>query len=268
MSGGSGRSRAGGDGDWVYAPEVLPLSLCDYPGEPAIVVFFSGCNYRCGYCQNWKLRTQEESHRTDLRRILEFLGGSKTVCACKVTGGEPLLQLDPLKRIAARAKSLGLRFGVDTNGTMPERLSEMLPLLDLVSIDIKTSLDDSEYEKVTGVPEPRSRKVVESIRLALSSEAYVDLRMVIIPGVNDAPRIARSVAAKLKELGYDNKADKGEARFTLVEFVPENAGCEEYSKMRNPSVGELKALARLIDLRNVRVTHRALGHSVKLEEIP
>ncbi len=271
-SGGRGRGGGGDSGggvceDEVYAPEITYLSLCDYPGEPAIVIFFSGCNYRCGYCQNWKIREQERPHLARIDRIERILEGGKMVTACKVTGGEPLLQLGALMRIARKAKSLGYKFGIDTNGSFPERLSAMLPMLDLVSIDVKTALNEPEYTKVTGVDHPMVSRVVESIRAALASCAFVDLRMVVIPGVNDRLEIARSIGEDLGRLGYREKASAGGACFTLAEFVPENAGSREYAAMRNPSVDELVKLAEALQLPNVRITHRALGHCVSMEKI-
>ncbi|MEN3051459.1 MAG: radical SAM protein [Candidatus Methanosuratincola petrocarbonis] len=267
--GGKGRGSDLGAGSKAeaYAPEIMPLSLCDFPGEPAIVIFFSGCNYRCGYCQNWKIREQDRSHLTRIDRIEQVLEGGKLISACKVTGGEPLLQPEALMRIAKKARSLGYKFGIDTNGTLPERLREMLPLLDLVSIDIKTALNDLEYRKVAGVDRPMVDRVVESIRIALASSAFVDLRMVVIPGVNDSLEVIRSIGQDLSRMGYGDKASAGGASFTLVEFVPENAGSREYSMIRNPSVEELARLAKAVGLRNVRVSHRALGYCVSVEKI-
>ncbi|MEM4658814.1 MAG: radical SAM protein [Candidatus Methanosuratincola sp.] len=260
-------SGRGAESEEVYAPEVVHLSLCDYPGEPAIVIFFSGCNYRCGYCQNWRIREQDRSHLTKLERIERLLEGGRLVAACKVTGGEPLLQPDALIRLAKKARSLGYKFGIDTNGTFPDRLLEMLPMLDLVSIDVKTALNDLEYKKVTGVENPMVVRVVESIRIALASSAFVDLRMVVIPGVNDSLEIVRSIGQDLNRMGYLEKASAGGASFTLVEFVPENAGSKEYAAMRSPSVDELLRLGRAMPVRNVRVSHRALGYCVSIERI-
>lgn len=270
-SGGRGKDKdaagCGGNEEAAYAPEIMHLSLCDYPGEPAIVIFFSGCNYRCGYCQNWKIREQDRSHLTRIDRIERLLEGGRMVTACKVTGGEPLLQLGALMRIAKKAKSLGYRFGIDTNGTFPERLRAVLPMLDLVSIDVKTALNDLEYRKVTGVDNPMVDRVVESIRIALASAAFVDLRMVVIPGVNDSPEVVRSIGRDLSRMGYGERASAGGASFTLVEFVPENAGSMEYASMRSPSVEELVMLAKAAGLSNVRVSHRALGYCVSIEKI-
>lgn len=249
----------------VYAPEVVPLSLCDYIGEPACVVFFSGCNNACGYCQNSRLMKVQEEQLVDLDVIEESIKRNKLISACKVTGGEPLLQPDALAELGRFVKSLDLKFGIDTNGTLPQPLNGVLPLLDLISIDVKTALNREAYSRITGIPNPCVEKVSESLSAVLSSNAYCDVRMVVIPGVNDSGDIIRSVAGSLRSLGYEEKASKGEASFTLTEFIPEFAFQEEFRKIRNPTSDELRSLALSSDLTNVRVTHRVLGFFQKVE---
>jgi hypothetical protein len=88
--------------------------------------------------------------------------------------------------------------------------------------------------------------------------------MVVIPGVNDSGEVIRSVAGSLRSLGYEAKACKGEASFTLAEFIPEFAFQEEFRKIRNPTSDELRSLALSSGLTNARVTHRVLGFFQKV----
>lgn len=250
----SGREKVG-----VYAPEIIPLSLCDYPGEPACVIFFSGCNYDCGYCQNWRLKRRSEEHLIDLDILKESLQKNRLVSACKVTGGEPLLQPNALRELALFAKSLGLKFGIDTNGSLPWALRDLLPLLDLVSLDLKTTLEEAEYRRMTSSPAPCPGAVKESLRLLLASGAYADLRMVVLPGFNDSESVVLAVARTLGEEGYGEKAKAGKASFTFAEFIPENAAAEELRCVRNPSVEMLCHLARISGLDKVRISHRVVG---------
>ena len=243
----------------VYAGEIVPLSLSDYFGEPTCVIFFSGCNFECGYCQNWRLKKASEEHLTDIETIKNALMENKLVTACKVTGGEPLLQLDALLEIGRFVKSIGLKFGIDTNGSLPESLAKILPLLDLVSIDIKTELEEKEYRKVTGLTSPPVSAVIKSLEVAIRSDVYLELRMVVIPGYNDSVDTVRSISETLRDLGYEEKALKGKACFNLIEFVPENAFDEDFRRIKNPSVSLLRELALASGLRNVRISHRGLG---------
>ena len=243
----------------VYAPEIIPLSLCDYPGEPSCVIFFSGCNFDCGYCQNWRLKLHSEAHLIDLEILKECLRKNRLVGACKVTGGEPLLQAGALKELGLFAKSLGLKFGIDTNGSLPGALEDLLPILDLVSLDIKTALRDEEYTRITGSPDSCTKAVNESLKMLLASGAYADLRMVIVPGFNDSESVILSVAESLRKAGYAEKAVQGKASLTFAEFVAENAGAEGLRHLKNPSAEDLRRLARTSRLERVRILHGATG---------
>jgi pyruvate formate lyase activating enzyme len=250
----------------VYAPEMIPLSLSDYRGEPACVIFFSGCNYKCGYCHNWVLQEKKEEHLVEVERLKDEIRKNNLITACKVSGGEPLLQPEALMELGQFAKSIGLKFGIDTNGTLPKDLASIMGLLDLVSLDIKTALDEVEYGKVSGVERACVEEVKESLRLVLTSKVYADLRMVVIPGWNDSERIVSSVAASLKDAGYLEKASQGEASLTLMEFVPENARLEALRGTANTPAGTLKAIASAMHLPRTHVTHRVLGNFVPAEQ--
>ena len=130
----------------------LPLSLCDYPGRVAAVVFTQGCNFRCPWCHNGHLlpmagdpstRVSEEAVVSILRERRNKLGG------VVVSGGEPTLQL-ALPRFLRRIKALGLDIKLDTNGSNPDVLRQLLKdrLLDYIAMDVKAPWH--KYETLTG----------------------------------------------------------------------------------------------------------------------
>lgn len=243
----------------VYAEDITPLSLSDYIGEPACVIFLSGCNFDCGYCQNWRLKTRSEEKAVDIEKIKAIISQNSLITACKITGGEPLLQIESVLEIGSFVKSLGLKFGIDTNGSLPDPLAKVLPLLDLVSIDVKAALEKDAYRKITGLQHPPLQSIIKSLELAMKSNAFVDLRMVVIPGYNEDTETIKSIAKTLRGIGYEEKASEGKASLTLVEFVPENARDETFRKIKNPSVQLLRSIANESGLKGVRITHRALG---------
>jgi len=131
----------------------VPLSLCDYPGRVAAVVFTQGCNYRCPWCHNGHLlpltadplkRVSEESVLAVLEERRNRLGG------VVVSGGEPTLQV-ALPRFLRRLKALGLDVKLDTNGSHPAVLRQLLAdrLLDYVAMDVKAPWD--RYAALTGM---------------------------------------------------------------------------------------------------------------------
>lgn len=118
------------------------LTLLDYPGNVACTVFSCGCNFRCPYCHNASLVTGSESGlELDFAGLLAFLekriGILDGVC---FTGGEFLLHPDAVDATAA-AKALGYRVKVDTNGSFPGALKELIDAgsVDYVAMDIKGS---------------------------------------------------------------------------------------------------------------------------------
>ncbi len=128
------------------------LTLLDFPGRVAAIVFTGGCNFRCPFCQNSSLvlapqsvpEIDEEEFRDFLRRRRGLLDG---IC---VTGGEPTLHAD-LPKFLASIKEAEYLVKLDTNGTNPAMLESLLEdgLLDYVAMDIKAG--PKNYARVCGL---------------------------------------------------------------------------------------------------------------------
>lgn len=119
---------------------MLKLSLCDYPGTPAIVVFLQGCNFNCPFCHNRQLLpTLNTPQQLSMKEVIEYLKKrSKTVSAVVVSGGEPTVQSDLILFIE-KIKTLGYRVKLDTNGSRPEDVCNLIrhSLIDYIAMDIK-----------------------------------------------------------------------------------------------------------------------------------
>ena len=131
----------------------VPLSLCDYPGRVAAVVFTQGCNFRCPWCHNGHLLplTPDASTRVDEAQVLSVLEERRTrLGGLVVTGGEPTLQAG-LPRFLRAVKTLGLDIKLDTNGSHPEVLRHLLSehLLDFIAMDVKAPW--AKYAVLTGM---------------------------------------------------------------------------------------------------------------------
>jgi pyruvate formate lyase activating enzyme len=131
---------------------LLKFSLIDYPGKVAAVVFTQGCNYRCPFCHNPEL-VLPESFNTPIpvEDVMAFLAQRRgQLQGVVITGGEPTLH-DDLKDVIRRIKAMGFLVKLDTNGSRPDMLVDILneKLVDLVAMDIKSSLQG--YCKATGV---------------------------------------------------------------------------------------------------------------------
>ena len=121
---------------------IQKLTLLDYPEHVACTIFTGGCNFRCPFCHNALLVTENfGSSKLSEDEILSFLkkriGILDGVC---ITGGEPLLNSD-IGDFLKKIKELGYPVKLDTNGSFPERLEALIDekLVDYVAMDIKNS---------------------------------------------------------------------------------------------------------------------------------
>ena len=128
------------------------LTLLDYPGKLAAIIFLGGCNFRCPFCQNSSLvlaphtlpPITPEEFSNFLKKRSGILDG---IC---VTGGEPTLHAN-LPDLFRQIKDAGYLAKLDTNGTNPEMLEYLIneKLVDYVAMDIKAG--PSNYANVCGL---------------------------------------------------------------------------------------------------------------------
>ena len=131
---------------------LIKFTLIDFPGRPAAVVFTQGCNFRCRYCHNPELVYPHMfAEPVAMEEIYSFLKRRQgTLEGVVVSGGEPTLHED-LPAFMADLKAMGYATKLDTNGTRPDMLRELLDkkLLDYIAMDIKAPLE--KYSLITGV---------------------------------------------------------------------------------------------------------------------
>lgn len=146
----------------------LPLSLCDYPGKMAAVVFTQGCNFRCPYCHNGALLTAHSETAIAVSDVLASLHSRrKFLDGVVISGGEPTLHAD-LADFLVAVRSMGYAVKLDTNGSRPKVLRDLFDrkLLDFVAMDVKAPL--SRYEVLAGIAVETS-VICESIDLIAES---------------------------------------------------------------------------------------------------
>ena len=146
----------------------VPLSLCDYPGRVASVVFTQGCNFRCPWCHNAHL-IPAAAPGLSVEAVLAHLETRRTrVDSVVVTGGEPMLHA-ALPDFLRSVKALGLKVKLDTNGSRPSGLRGVIAegLVDFIAMDIKAPWD--RYAELTGLDVCDVDAVRESAKLIASS---------------------------------------------------------------------------------------------------
>lgn len=171
-------------------------SLVDYPGKPCAVLFTQGCNFRCPYCHNPQLvdpaRFEEPLNPETVGAFLDRRQGQLE--AVTLSGGEPTLQPD-LAGTAAALRQRGFAVKLDTNGSSPRVLGELLSrgLLDFVAMDLKAP--PGRYSEIAGVA-VNEDAITQSTRLIRESGVDHEFRTTWIPGLlsgNDIVSIARTI---------------------------------------------------------------------------
>jgi len=164
-------------------------TLIDYPGHIACTVFTYPCNFRCPFCHNPELVVSEcEGPSLAESEFFKFLksrqGKLEGVC---ITGGEPTLHKD-LPAFIKHIKKLGFKVKLDTNGSNPEMLKDLIEkkLLDYVAMDVKNAYN---YYPETVAAEINVDKVAESIKLILQNKIDYELRTTVVPGLHNKERM-------------------------------------------------------------------------------
>ena len=156
-----------------------PTSLLDYPDKISAIIWTVGCNFRCPFCYNKDI-VLGKSGTVSEEDILAFLKKRKGMLeALAVTGGEPLMQKD-LADFLEKVKKLDYLVKLDTNGTFPEKLKELIDkrLVDYVAMDVKAP--KKKYDKLSGI-KTDVKKIQKSIDIIKNSGIEYEFRTTFIP---------------------------------------------------------------------------------------
>jgi len=104
-----------------------------YRGSEQIFIRFYGCNIHCSFCDT---RLTSYSEKTVEEVLTDILSLSEC-SSISLTGGEPLIQVDFVKALAARLKGCGKTVYLETNGIMDENLKEVIDFVDIIAMDFK-----------------------------------------------------------------------------------------------------------------------------------
>lgn len=187
----------------------MKTSMLDYPGKLSACIFLSKCNFHCPYCHNVEL-VLDDTRLTpfDNDMIFNYLRKKrKWIDGVVISGGEPTLHAG-LPELCQQIKEIGYSVKLDTNGTNPKMLKDLIEkkLVDYVAIDIKSSKE--KYDKATSVKVDLS-KIDESIKILLNGNIDYEFRTTVLPGIvdeDDIPKIGEWI--------------KGAKKYYLQQFVP------------------------------------------------
>ena len=213
---------------------LQPCSLQDFPGKVAAVVFARGCNLRCPYCHNPQLSDLSRAGQNlSEDEFFAFLTDRKgKLSGVVVSGGEPTLQAD-LPRFLEKIRDMGFAVKLDTNGTRPDMLAELLTrrLVDYVAMDLKAP--PARYRDATG-GRASFEDVLRSAGMVASMPGY-EFRTTLVPGLvsaGDLPEI-------LGRIGHVK-------RYAIQRFRPGKTLSPEYSGLAPYPAGYAERAAELV----------------------
>ena len=211
----------------------------DYPGKMGVIVFTPGCNFRCGFCHNPEL-VEENIGEIDIDVLLKNIknrteaGWYQGVC---ISGGEPCLH-PGLVDFCKKLKEIGVSVKLDTNGSIPSVLRELLnsELVDYIAMDVKAPKE--KYNEIANTSVDIDA-IEESIGIVKECPVY-EFRATVLPFMNEKD---------FEEIGKwitNNESDKVRL-FTLQQFNPKNTLDASFMKLVPKSKGEIEKLGELMN---------------------
>ena len=180
----------------------VSLSTVDVLGHTSSVIFLPFCNLKCYWCQNKDLVKGNVLRFLTEEELKVLLSENSLLCEyIQVSGGEPTLHEKTLREIFTIARDLGLKTSLNTNGTRPWVIKELINsgLLDHVAMDVKAPLDNVDlYIRVTSGNVEDVFNVKESLEALFKSHIDVEIRTTLIPDLE--PRDVIRIGNAIKEL--------------------------------------------------------------------
>ncbi len=154
-----------------------------HPGECILSIGTKGCNFHCGFCQNWTI-SQESLSTTAEKVTSEYLvkkAKETKSFGIAYTYNEPVIWYGFVYDTAKLAKENGLENVLVTNGYINQKpLDEILPLIDAMNIDLK-SMNEAFYRNIC---KGKLKPVLETA-LRAKSRCHIEITNLIIPTLND-----------------------------------------------------------------------------------
>ena len=164
------------------------LTLLDFPGKLACIIFTQGCNFKCSYCQNSTLLGSNNQETIPEKEIFDYLEKRRKVLdGVVISGGEPTIQKGLLQFIK-RVKEMRFLVKLDTNGSNPSIIQKLIDenLVDYIAMDIKNIFD--KYSDVIKI-NTNMDNIKKSVELLKKSNIDHEFRTTIIKNFHSIDNI-------------------------------------------------------------------------------
>ncbi|MFQ5425008.1 MAG: AmmeMemoRadiSam system radical SAM enzyme [Phycisphaerae bacterium] len=196
-------------GGYVAGLQVDPIEKKPFyhafPGRDALSFGMLGCDYHCGYCQNWVTSQALRDDAAvslprfcDARQLVE-IAVERDAPVVVSTYNEPLITSEWAAEVFKLARGRGLTCGYVSNGNgTPEVIDFLRPYVDLYKVDLK-GFDDRHYRELGGV----LANVLATIERLVEKGFWVEVVTLIVPGFNDGDTELTKIAGFLAGVSRD-----------------------------------------------------------------
>ena len=129
---------------------IIDISTKDIPNKAATVIFTGGCNFKCNFCHNKSILQSNVGNYYTIDELVTRIKNNVLVNSVSISGGEPTLQEDLIDFCKELSKT-GKFISLDTNGSNPEVIKELIPYINRIALDIKTALICKKIERIIGL---------------------------------------------------------------------------------------------------------------------
>jgi pyruvate formate lyase activating enzyme len=179
---------------YVATAQVDPIEKKPFahvhPGSRVLTFGMLGCDFHCGYCQNWVTSQTLRDPRAGGAEYIQRVQPAQLVqyaqrAGCELIASsynEPLITAEWAVEIFKQARQAGLKCCMVSNGNAtPEALSFLRPYLSAYKVDLKT-MQDRHYRELGGV----LQHVLDTIRMAHEMGLWLEVVTLVVPGFNDS----------------------------------------------------------------------------------
>jgi len=175
------------------------------PGSTSYSIATVGCNFKCGFCQNWQISQASirdgaaSEHLVRPEQIVEQAKESRCT-SISYTYTEPTIFFEYAYDTAQLAKKAGLANIFVTNGYMTREALDMIkPFLDAANVDLKSFRNDYYSRNCKGHLQP----VLDTLSAMKELGIWLEVTTLVIPGENDSDEELGQIAAFLAGIDKD-----------------------------------------------------------------
>ena len=157
-----------------------------YPGSSVLSFGTVGCNFKCRYCQNWRIsQVKPDDYSLSTVGTAEQILSQIRKYTCggvAFTYNEPTIWFEFAYEIARAVKKKGYYTIFVSNGYInPEPLRTIAPYLDAMNIDLK-AINAEQYMKMS---RSKLQPVLNTLVLAHELGIHLEITTLVVPGFND-----------------------------------------------------------------------------------